>query len=433
MTYPAKSSTLFLSCTPNCKVATMMMMLALSLVTANSAQAQSFSVVHNFSGGLDGANPYAGLTMDRAGNFYGTTYAGGSSRLGTVYRLKRSGSSWIADGLYSFRGGPNDGAEPVARIIFGPDGSLYGTTSIGDSCGALGCGIVFKLQPPANFCRSVSCPWTETVLHFFEGYPNDGEFASGELVFDQAGNLYGTTESGGGYGGVLYQLTPSGNSWTETIVHNFTSADGYEPYGGLISDNSGNLYGATQTGGMNYAGSVFQFTHSGSGWTETLPYNFQLADGGYPTAGVVFDGLGNLYGATSYGGRDGAGVVYELSPSGAGWTYSLLYSFAGPDGCPFDEYIGAGPWAALTVDAAGNLYGTTRCDGANQMGNVFKLTNSGGGWTYTSLHDFTGGDDGAYPLSNVFIDDNGNLYGTASGGGAGTCLNGCGVVWEITP
>ena len=414
----------------NRRTAAMMFAVILVLVgLLPPAQAQTYSTIYNFSGGLDGANPYVGLTMDKAGNFYGTTYAGGRNNLGTVYRLKHSGTGWIADGLYSFAGGVGDGAEPLARVIFGPDGSLYGTASVGGSqtCGEIGCGMVFQLRPPATFCRSVSCPWAETVLHFFEG-PADGEFPTGELIFDGAGNLYGTTALGG-VAGTVYELTPSGNAWTENIIYDFSSESGYEPYGGLIVDNTGNLYGTTQDGGLNYSGTVFRLTNSGSEWMESRSYNFQLASGGYPTAGLVFDQSGNLYGATTYGGSDGAGVVFELSPSGGGWTYSVLYSFTGEYGCSFDQYLGAGPWAALTMDATGNLYGTTRCDGARQMGNIFRLSPSGGAWTYTSLHDFTGGEDGAFPLSNVTMDASGNLYGTASSGGS----HGYGVVWKITP
>jgi uncharacterized repeat protein (TIGR03803 family) len=137
----------------------------LTIVLTQAAQAQTFNVIYNFSGGQDGATPYAGLTMDKAGNFYGTTFSGGKG-LGTVYRLKRSGSSWVADGLYSFRGGANDAAQPLGRVSFGPDGSLYGTASVGGPgqfCG-VGCGGVFKLQPPATFCRSVSCPWIEMYI-----------------------------------------------------------------------------------------------------------------------------------------------------------------------------------------------------------------------------------------------------------------------------
>ncbi len=249
---------------------------ALTVLAPPVAQAQTFNVIYNFTGGQDGATPYAGLTMDKAGDFYSTTFSGGASKLGTVYRLKRSGSSWVADGLHSFRGGANDGAEPLARVIFGPDGSLYGTASVGgagQTCD-IGCGVVFNLRPPVTFCRSVSCPWTETVLYQFGGIP-DGGFPSGELLFDEAGNLYGTTALGGRDGGVLYELTPSGNSWTESIVHNFSGADGLVPFGGVISDNAGNLYGTTQEGGAHFAGNVFQFAHSGSGWMGTFLHNFQ--------------------------------------------------------------------------------------------------------------------------------------------------------------
>ena len=407
----------------------------LTIAVPHAAQAQTFNVIHNFSGGQDGATPYTGLTMDKAGNFYGTTYAGGSSKLGTVYRLKRSGSSWVADGLYSFLGGADDGAQPLGRVIFGPDGSLFGTASVGGTgqfC-SVGCGTVFNLRPQASFCRSVSCPWTETVLYQFGGIP-DGGFPTGDLIFDEEGNLYGTNFIGGRDGGTLYELTPSGKAWTENIIHYFSGSDGLLPFGGVISDKAGNLYGTTQEGGLHFRGTVFQFTNSGSGWTGDLLYIFQgESDGGYPNAGLIFDHAGNLYGTTSAEGSGGGGTVFELSPSGGGWTYTVLYSFTGNKGVncpnPGNQYGGAGPWGSLAMDGAGNLYGTTLCDGANHAGNVFKLSPSGGGWAYTSLHDFTGGDDGEYPISNVTVDASGNLYGTAAGGGS----QGHGVVWEITP
>ena len=407
---------------------------ALAVIVLPLAQAQTFNVIYNFSGGLDGATPYAGLTIDHAGNFYGTTFSGGSKNLGTVYRLKHSGSGWLADGLHSFTGGASDGAEPLARAIFGPDGSLYGTTSIGgrgQSC-ALGCGVVFQLRPPVTFCRSASCPWTETLLYQFGGIP-DGGFPSGEMVFDESRNLYGTANIGGRCCGVIYELTGSGNDWTESIVHSFSNSEGALPFGGVIIDNTGNLYGTTQEGGPYARGTVFEFAHSGSGWQGNLLYIFQgMTDGGLPNAGLIFDNSGNIFGAASAEGSGGGGTVFELSPSGGGWTYSVLYSFTGSRNylCPNPGNLdtGAGPWATLAMDPAGNLYGTTLCDGTNRLGNIFRLTPSGGSWTYTSLHDFTGSDDGAYPLSSVIV-ESGNLYGTASAGGS----KGHGVVWEITP
>jgi uncharacterized repeat protein (TIGR03803 family) len=302
----------------------------------------------------------------------------------------------------------------------------------GQFCG-VGCGGVFKLRPPATFCRSVSCPWIESGLYLFETF-SDGEFPTGDLTFDEAGNLYGTTNLGGRDTGNIYELTPSANGWTESIVHTFSFTDGADPFGGVIFDNAGNLYGTTEQGGAHARGTVFQFTHSGSGWTGNLLSIFQgTSDGAYPNAGLILDQAGNLYGASSAEGSGGGGTVFELSPSGGGWTYTVLYGFTGSGGgnCPNpgNQYAGPGPWASLAMDGTGNLYGTTLCDGANKVGNIFKLTPSGGGWTYTSLHDFTGGNDGAYPISNVTVDANGNLYGTASAGGS----QGHGVVWEITP
>jgi uncharacterized repeat protein (TIGR03803 family) len=161
-------------------------------------------------------------------------------------------------------------------------------------------------------------------------------------------------------------------------------------------------------------------THAGGGWTETVLYKFQNgADGRAPSGGVVFDDAGNLYGSTTFGGANGGGTVYELSPSGGNWTLTTLASFSGI----------AGPYNNLTMDAAGNLYGTTYRDGADLAGTVFKMTKSNGVWTLTDLHDFTGGDDGGYPSSSIAIDTHGNIFGTASSGGTG----GQGVAFEITP
>jgi uncharacterized repeat protein (TIGR03803 family) len=177
------------------------------------------------------------------------------------------------------------------------------------------------------------------------------------------------------------------------------------------------------------------------GWTENILYNFDYTSaGGYPIANPIFDqSSGNLYGATTDGGTGGGGTVFELSPSGSGWTFNLLYNLVGDGNCSTLGYYGPGPgpWGALALDSGGNLYGTTCSDGAYGYGNVFELTPSNDGWTYTDLHDFTGGSDGAFPISNVVFDSSGNLYGTASAGGSGTCnfegATGCGVVWEITP
>ncbi len=239
-----------------------------------SVQAQTLNVIHNFTGGGDGADPRAGLTKDAAGNFYGTSRDGGTYGLGTVFKLALKGSNWILTPLDSFAGG-NDGANPDAKVIFGPDRSLYGTTQIGGggAC-AGGCGTVFKLTVPATACKSAVCSWTETVIYRFAG-GTDGEGpAYSDLIFDDAGNIYGTTRFGGGEGtdcdssgcGTVYELMPSGGGWTESILYRFTGTpDGYLPNSGVILDSVGNLYGTTYYGGPDTTGTVYQLTPSGSG------------------------------------------------------------------------------------------------------------------------------------------------------------------------
>jgi uncharacterized repeat protein (TIGR03803 family) len=409
-----------------------------------SAQAQTFTVLHNFSAGTDGVNPRAGLTIDSSGSLYGTTTAGPGDHgqcyiwgCGTVYKMQHKGSGWVFNPLYSFNGG-GDGAWPDSRVIFGPNGTLYGTTLYGGGRGygsCFGnpydyCGTVFSLRPSVTACKSALCPWTETQLYNFSGSA-DGQYPGGDLTFDHAGNIYGTTEEGGsgcsGDGcGTVYELTPSGSGWTKSILYAFAGGnDGAGPYSGVIFDKAGDLYGTTLGGGSYNNGTVYELTYTaGVGWTENILHGFISGnDGSAPVGGLTFDQSGNLYGTTTSAGSGGGGTVFQLAPSGSSWTYSVLYSFTGTNN-------GCGPLGSLVMDKAGSLYGTTYCDGANHDGNVFKLTPSGGSWTYTSLHDFTGRDDGGYPVSNVVFDAKGNLYGTTYIGGT---QGGGGVVWEITP
>jgi uncharacterized repeat protein (TIGR03803 family) len=417
--------------------------LAICLSLMPMAQAQTFRVIHTFTGGADGANPQAGLTLDRAGNLYGTASNGGAG-VGTVYRLKRSGSGWIFGVVHAFTDVP-DGAYPVGGVIFGPDGALYGTTFSGGAyCNDYeGCGTVYRSTPPATFCRSVSCPWTESVVYPFQGGA-DGAFPLGDLTFDQQGDIYGTTNQGGALSGqcvdrlrttvgcgTVYQLSISGNSWTHNVVYTFQGprdsyADGVGPGSGVIFDGAGNLYGTTWMGGLGgYYGSgvVYELSFSGGSWSESLLHSFTGGnDGGNPYAGLIFDQAGNLYGATAHGGINGGGTAFQLTDLGGGWNLMGLYNFAG----------GYGSAASLTMDQAGNLYGTTAQDGAYGYGNVFELSLSNGIWSYQDLYDFTGGSDGGNSGSNVILDADGNLYGTASCGGDGSCWGGHGVVWEIT-
>ena len=401
----------------------------------------SYSVIHNFTGGVDGAAPFAGLTTDGAGNLYGTAWTGGAG-YGTAFKLTHKGSGWTFNPLYSFAGG-NDGSHPDSPVIIGADGSIYGTTETGgsgkcNSAGYPGCGTVFNLKPPPTACKTALCPWTEKVLHTFTG-GSDGAYSFGNVISDQAGKLYGTTGYGGIYGdcdnydgfgcGTVYELMPSGGGWNESVLWNFgNGSDGKSPYTGLVFDQSGNLYGTTVIGGQYGLGTVFQLTPSGSGWTENILYSFQGAsDGSDPYAGLIVDQSGNLYGATPTGGQGGGGTVFELSPSGGNWTFTALYSFPGVSG------TNTGPYGNLVMDAAGNLYGTTigNFGQGGDYGSVFKLTNLGGnnGWAYTLLYAFAGGSDGEGPSGNLVLDSSGNLYGTAPNGGAYSS----GVVFEIKP
>lgn len=417
---------------------------AIVLAASHSAQAQTYNGLHYFAGATDGGFPWAGLTKDKAGNLYGTNIGlagldGGGYSDGTIFKLSYKGSGWVFNPLYSFTGG-NDGAGPSAPVTSGADGILYGTTGAGGlgSCYFLnnyyyGCGTVFSLRPPEKPCTKALCPWMKTVLYRFTGGNDGGQPGNGPLVFDPAGNIYGTTNLGGGGCagpgcGTVFELSPSGTGWTETVIYSFQGgADGRYPVGGIVFDPAGNLYGTTAGGGAYGNGTVFQLTHSQTGWTKTTLYDFpnRSNDGDGPIGGVILDGAGNLYGTTSEGGVKNGGTVFELIPSNGSWTFTLLYSLVQTD---FDLNGIQGPQADLVMDAAGSLYGTTNYDGANGLGNVFKLTPSGSGWTYTSLHDFDGY-TGVFCYSSIVLDAHGNLYGTVSQGG----LIGYGVVFEITP
>jgi uncharacterized repeat protein (TIGR03803 family) len=388
------------------------------LIAGVSAHAQTFSVIHAFSGGGDGFNPSAGVTIDAGGNLYGTTT---EFDLGTAFEMKRRDGVWILSTLN------NVGPAPQARLVFGPGGALYSTVQTGGqgNCTEFGCGLVYSLRPPGTFCRTVSCRWDYSNTFEFDG-ANGNQPGFVDPTFDSAGNMYGTTSQGGIYSsGNVFQLTRANGIWTGTSLYDFNTADGSYPYSGVTLDAQGNAYGTTWLGGLYNDGTVYQLVHSGSGWTLNTLYTFQnSADGENPVGQVVFDQAGNLYGATQAGGAGGGGTVFELSPSGGGWNFTVLYSLVGQND---------GPVGSVTLDAAGNIYGTTYADGAYGYGNVFKLTRGNGGWTYTSLHDFADGPDGANPVGGVTLDASGNMYGTAYYGGPTQCPQGCGVVWEITP
>ena len=306
---------------------------AVAAMVIAPAQAQTARevVLHNFAGPPRGASPVAGVIRDSAGNLYGTTEFGGSADAGVVYRLDTAGHQKV---LFSFGGG-NDGANPVAGVIGDSAGNLYGTTEFGGSANA---GVVYRLDTAGH----------ETVLYNFMGGDDGGGPYAG-VIRDSAGNLYGTTLSGGRAGaGVVYQLDPAGK---ETVLYNFMGGiDGGEPFAGVIRDSAGNLYGTTFSGGASGQGMVYKLDPAGH---ETVLYSFTGGtDGGSPFAGVIRDSAGNLYGTTTNGNFTGCGacgVVYKLDPAG---HETVLHTFGiGPDGWY--------PKAGVIRDSAGNLYGTT--------------------------------------------------------------------------
>lgn len=385
----------------------------LMIVAATQLHAQTFTVLHSFGHYPDGYEPLAGVTMDSHGNLYGITTFGGQNEFGIAFKLAPHGVDWIYSKLYDFNA--TSGYIPVAKLAIGRDGSLYGTATQGGAY--VYDGTVFNLRPSPTVCRATACPWQATVIHNFDGY--DGSYPT-TMNFDSAGNILGTTFSGGPTGaGVIYRLTPCNGSWTFTTLSDFSGSSISEANGGVIPDQNGNLYGSALG---PYPGVVFELTTSGE-----IQILHQFGSGGGtgldPFDGLISDSAGNLYGLTAYEGPRGGGTVFELSPSDGNWTFNTLYGLTG------GIWNGTLGTAALTMDAQGNLYGTTPGNGAHDHGSVFKLTNSPNGWTYTDLYDFTGGDDGCGPWTDVSIDRLGNLYGTASECGQ---YSG-GTIWEITP
>jgi uncharacterized repeat protein (TIGR03803 family) len=371
----------------------------LDVVTTQSTQAQTFTVLYNFKGSLDGSRPFAGLVQDGAGNLYGTTEFGGTSNDGVVFKVDPSGNETV---LYSFIGG-TDGAYPFAPLVRDAAGDLYGTTCCG---GTSGDGVVFKVSKTGK----------ETILHSFTGGTTDGCNPYGGLLRDKTGTLYGTTDGCGAFGfGTVFKVSKARK---ENILHSFSGqlSDGAYPlYTSLLMDKDGDLYGVTEEGGTGCeshgCGVVYKLRKSG---TETVLYSFTYrnGDGTYPIGSLSQDAKGDPYGTANGGGASGYGTVYKLSKSGAP---TLLYSFTG------GESDGGYPPAGVITDANGNLYGDTYTGGAFNSGTVYELSKGG---TLTLLHSFN---DGDYTYGGLIRDAKGNLYGTTNEGG------GYGTVWKLTP
>jgi len=401
--------------------------LTVCLVAGSIAVAQTETVLYRFCSLQycpDGTTPAATVVIDNQGNLIGAA-AGGNSKSysGVIFQVSSGGVESL---VYDFQA-LNEGVAPNGALARDASGTLYGTTAGGGYNGAkckkyYGCGVVYKLVNG-----------TEQVLYRFQGQ-SDGQEPNGGLILDSAGNIYGTTYHGGGDAngrpGTVFKVTPSGS---ETILHKFasTKGDGKLPTAGLVMDKKGNLYGTASEGGgkgnfapgykcTNGCGIVFEITAAGA---EKILYTFkgyQSGDGAAPFASLIMDKSGNLYGTTYAGGDYGYGTVFKLTPSG---QETVLYSFVGqPDA--------GNPVGRLLMDAQGNLFGTTSYGGTFDSGAVFELSAAG---KESVLYSFTGGDDGAYPFDGLAMDAGGNLYGTTELGGNfnSSCPFGCGVVFKV--
>jgi len=392
-------------------------------VHAVSAQASStVTVLHGFEF-KTGESPVGDLIFDPTGNIYGTTTSGGlvnpncESGCGVVFELSPSGGGWTYAVIYSFTGGA-DGGEPDGRLTLDSEGNLYGTANLGgtvnpDYCPSAGCGTAFELSPSGG-------QWAFTLLHSFSG--PDGSSPYTGLTRDSSGNLYGTTFKGGSAGaGTVFELSSSGGGWTFLTLYALSGySDGQLPASDLVIDGNGNIYGAAQQGGSsesscsNYCGTVFELSPSGDTWQFSLLYAFmgaKFGDGGLPWGSLTLDSEGNLYGTTFEGGTTcDCGTVFQLSQAAGTWKEQILYRFSGPDG--------RNPLGGLTMDKAGDLYGTTLYGGTScsECGTVFGLTPDvkGGGWNFSSLYSFTDGADGGEPVAGVIANASGDLYGTTT-------------------
>lgn len=395
-------------------------LVAAVLACCGISQAQPLTLLYSFNQNNanhpGGWSPNSGVVFDQNGDLYGTTPIGGNMNdcldygCGVVYELSSEGTYTV---LYSFEGAPNDGSEPYDGVVRDTKGNLYGTTYRGGSS-ACSCGTVFKLTPEG----------VETVLHNFQSSP-DGAYPTGGLILVKD-KLYGVATGGGGGGwGSVFEIAINGSDFT--VLYNFCTlqdcADGATPWG-TLAYREGNLYGTTENGGANGVGTVFQLAADG---TETVLHSFAGGtDGAQPIGGPVFGAGGNLYGTTYAGGANSYGVLWKVTLQG---VETVLHTFDGhidPDSGDGDSIE-----SGLIADKEGNLYGFAQYGGGGNFGTVYELSPGKKGWTFTLLHVFAGGqDDGAAPLYGALtMDAGGNLYGTTQSGGQANY----GTIYKLTP
>jgi uncharacterized repeat protein (TIGR03803 family) len=389
-------------------------LLLMMLVFVSSSALALEKVLYQFPGGNQGRDPQSGVVFDSNGNAYGTTYYGGEYGWGTIFRLEQSNGGWKQQVLYSFLG-TSDGFNPVGNLLIDAAGNLYGTTLNGGT--GTGCqnqnyycgGTIFELARSKggwkhvvlyNFCSRSGC---------FDGAGPEG------LTFDKAGNLYGSTFAGGpqcqGGCGTVYELSPSHGSWTEKVLYGFdNNGDGIYPTAGITIDEAGSLYGTTYSGGGYGYGIVYMLKPGKHRWKEVMIYAF---DGStnyrYPNGYLTLNSAGNIFGTTT-GSTSGCsyqcGIVYKLSRSNGQWIEETVYTFDGTHG--------ASPSAGLILNSAGSFYGSTLLGGNYNFGEVFELK-PGKTWTIKLLYSFTGQGADANP-NGVIFGPGGGLYGTTPGG-----------------
>ena len=380
----------------------------------------NFTIIHDFTGGADGNFP-SGVAIDRAGRLYGPAQNNGG---GTVYRLAQAASGWVLDTLYNFPFGA--GANSPAGVIVGKNDILYGAAQGGlQNCNGYYCGFIFDLRPEPSACVSATCSWMENTVYNFT-VPTDAS-GGGALVSDQAGNLYGVSGSGGAHQkGAVFELSPSIGGWTENILYSFTGgADGGGPTD-IIVGKDGNLYGMAAGGGSIGLGVVFELTPSGSDWSESVLYNIPFGEGvGSNPHSLIQDSAGNLYGIYQYAGccDNPTGVIFMLSPAGGNWVFTELHH--GNDQLPGDDVF-----LNMTIDTGGNLLGTEKSDSGcmNDVAyaSIFELTQSGGGWQFNYLKEW--GLTVWLPSGSLATDGLGDLYGTTQWCGA----HNAGAVWKLS-
>ncbi len=401
--------------------------LAASLIAAAAAPPRASAqptlmdlVIFNNS---DGNAPYGSLIADSSGDLLGTTAFGLPSNYGEVFEIPKTTTGYATTPTVLFTFNTGDNAQPYAGLLADSSGNLFGTTAgLGVISGELstGNGAVFEIANTTNGYAT-----TPTVLFNFDNA--HGEQPYGNLIADSNGDLFGTTTRGGSSGdGTVFEIvnTSAGYATTPTVLVSFDGTNGANPQAGLLADSSGNLFGTTFSGGSLGNGTVFEIVKTTSGYatTPTVLFNFDSTNGAYPSAGLIADSSGDLFGTTSQGGSLGYGTVFEIVKISTGYasTPTVLFNF--------DSTHGGNPAAGLVADFNGSLFGTTNAGGQDNYGTAFEIvkTKSGYASTPTVLVSFDN-THGAYPVAALIADSNANLFGTTAGGGQSY-----GTVFEIT-